>query len=228
MQNLSGISRLAAEMTTRRSSRRCAEDEVITLHKQVPGCLLDEAELEELRKDLEKMGCARLLELPWSFRDVAMVWEILKGAPNQFDTTIKCDPSHWIARQWREVYPFRPGGSGLASRKDDFARTKFAHSVDPKDGYPLKDCLIEREKMVLEFLVPILHPEKPNRVTITIGNTIFGALSGEREVDWGKVIGDMVHKLVGGVGKAKGSPLSPFLYHLYKHEGLLTPEEETN
>lgn len=39
---------------------------------------------------------------------------------------------------------------------------------------------------------------------------------------------DFVTKLVEGVGKQKGSPLLPFLYHLYKHEGLLKSEEEIN
>lgn len=116
----------------------------------------------------------------------------------------------------------------MASRKDDFVRGKFAHTVDPKDGYPLKDCTLEREKRVLEFIVPIFYPEKPNRVTITLRNTIFGSLSGERLVDWVKVILEVVGKLVGGVGKQKRSPISPFLYHLYKHKGLLKPEEDNN
>ena len=45
------------------------------------------------------------------------------------------------------------------------------------------DCKDPRVKRVLEFLVPLLYPEKPTRVMITVGNTIFGALSGERPVD---------------------------------------------
>ena len=49
-----------------------------------------------------------------------------------------------------------------------------------------------RARRVLEFLVPLLYPEKPTRVTITVGNTIFGALSGERPVDWGVVVKDLV------------------------------------
>ena len=45
------------------------------------------------------------------------------------------------------------------------------------------DCKDPRVKRVLEFLVPLLYPEEPTRVTITVGNTIFGALSEERPVD---------------------------------------------
>jgi hypothetical protein len=106
-------------------------------------------------------------------------------------------------------------------------RGKFEHNVDPKDGYPIPDCINAREKRVLEFLVPIFYPEKPNRVTVTLGNTIFGSLSEEQAVDWDRIVRYVVCKLVAGVGKTKGSPISPFLYHLYKHEGLLKPVEET-
>ena len=73
-----------------------------------------------------------------------------------------------------------------------------------------------------------MHPDKPTQVTRTIGNTIFGALSGERPVDWGKVFSELVQRLVGGAGKSKPTPICPFLYHLYKCKGLLTEEEETD
>lgn len=73
---------------------------------------------------------------------------------------------------------------------------------------------------------PILYLEKPSRAMVTIGNMIFQLLSKEHVVDWGKVIQDAVGKLFSGVGKQKGSPISPFLYHMYKHEGLLTLGEE--
>ena len=52
------------------------------------------------------------------------------------------------------------------------------HLVDPKDGYSVGDCQNNRQQRMLEFLVLIVHPDKPTRVTITIGNTIFGALDG--------------------------------------------------
>ena len=71
-------------------------------------------------------------------------------------------------------------------------RRIFSDRVNPKDGYAVVDCKDLRVKRVLEFLVPLLYPEKPTRVTITVGNTIFGALSGERPVDWGIVVKDLV------------------------------------
>ena len=74
---------------------------------------------------------------------------------------------------------------------DGYIEGRFMHQVDPKDGYVVRDCWNSRQRRVLEFLVPIIHLDKPTWVTITIGNTIFGALDGGREVDWGIVFRDL-------------------------------------
>ena len=88
------------------------------------------------------------------------------------------------------------------------------------------DCEDRRERRVLEFIVPILCPEKPTRATVTVANTIFGSLSGDRPVDWGLVIRDVVTKLMVGVGRGKSTPICPYVFHLYKSVGELTEEEE--
>ena len=41
-------------------------------------------------------------------------------------------------------------------------------------------------------MMPILNPEKPKRVLLTVANTLFGALSGIWPVNWGLII----HKIV--------------------------------
>ena len=102
------------------------------------------------------------------------------------------------------------------------------HQVDPKDGYSVGDCWNSMQRRLLEFLVSIVHPDKPIWVTITIGNTIFGALDGGREVDWGVVFRDLAQRLAKEVGKSKPTPICPFLFHLYEGQGLLTEDEELN
>ena len=147
---------------------------------------------------------------------------------NIFDTTIHDRPEEWTAGVWREVYNFAPGGGGMANRTNLYIEGKFRNEADPKDGYLVRDCRDARERRVLEFLVPIVHPDKPTRVTRTLGNTIFGALSGDRSVDWAIIFMELVNRLVGGAGKAKPTPICSFLYHLYESKGLLTEDEETN
>ena len=78
---------------------------------------------------------------------------------------------------------------------------------------------------MLEFLIPILYLEKPTQVTVTVGNTIFGALLGEQKVDWGVVLQAMVAKLVEGARKLKAMSIGPYLFHLYMGQEVLNGEE---
>ena len=197
----------------------------------VPG---NDGERAMLKEDLQNLECAGLMERPWNIKNEEFIQQfvlIQEGKlerNNMFDTTIQDRPEEWTAGVWREVYDFQPGRSGLAHRTDLYIEGKFRNDADPKDGFPVRDCKDSRERRLFEFLVPIVHPDKPTRVTRTIGNTIFGALSGDRPVDWGKVFSELIQRLVGRVGKAKPTSICPFLYHLYKCKGLLTEEEETD
>ena len=121
-----------------------------------------------------------------------LVVELLGKKDNRWHGTVRQAPEKWTAKEWRKVYGFVREGKGMASRTNRFIDGKFSWRVNPKDGYAVVDCKELRARKVLEFLVPLLYPEKPTRVTITVGNTIFGALSGERPVDWGVVVKDLV------------------------------------
>ena len=63
------------------------------------------------------------------------------------------------------------GGEGFSSRIDKFIGGKFRNPVNPKDGFAVGDYKDTRAKKVLEFLIPILYPEKPTQITITMGKT---------------------------------------------------------
>ena len=210
----------------------------VSLRNVTPVIPVNEGERGMLKSDLEDLGCAGLLERPWNLKNeefiqqFVLIRESKMERSNMFDMTIRDRPEEWTAGVWREVYDFQPGGDNLAHRTDLYIEGKFRNDADPKDGFPVRDCRDSRERRLLEFLVPIVHPDKPTRVTRTIGNTIFGALSGERPVDWGKVFSELVHHLVGGAGKPKSTPICPFLYHLYeckgqgclsqRHDGVMT------
>ena len=114
----------------------------------------------------------------------------------------------------------------MASRTDRFIDGKFSGWVNPKDGFAVGDCKEARARRVLEFLVPLLNPEKPTKVTITVGNTIFGALSRERPVDWGIVVKDLVQRMLSEMGKSKATPIYPYVFHLYHSHEVLLPTEK--
>ena len=87
-----------------------------------------------------------------------------------------------------EVYSFWKEGRKLVGRTNKWIEGKFKSSINAKDGHAISNCVDPRERRVLEFVVPILYPEKSNRVTKVVGNTIFGALVGEYKVNWGQII----------------------------------------
>ena len=108
---------------------------------------------------------------------------------------------------------------------DKFIGGKFRNAANPKDRFTIADCKDSKAKRVLEFLIPILYLEKPTRVMVTVGNTIFGALLGEWKVDWGIVLQAVVAKLVEGARKLKATPIGPYLIHLYMGLEVLNREE---
>ena len=94
----------------------------------------------ELEEDLERIGCAGLLNKPWNIKDEGLVRELVEGARNQFDHTVRGKPEKWTALVWREAYGFKPEGYGWASRTDKYIIGQFSKSVNPKDGYAISDC----------------------------------------------------------------------------------------
>ena len=199
----------------------------ISLKAVVPGLPKNSKDRELLEEDLRRIGCHGLLGKPWGLRMEEMVAEIIGEKDNRWDGTVRQAPEKWTAKEWRKVYSFERGGEGMASRTDRFIDGMFSGKVNPKDGYAVADCRDPRVRRLLEFLVPLLYPEKPTRVTITVGNTIFGALSGERPIDWGVVVKDVVQRMLSGMGKSKATPICPYIFYLYHaHELLLTNEKK--
>ena len=197
----------------------------ISLKAMVPVIPKTPIATRELEEDLTRIGCIGLLNTPWNIKDEGLVRELVEGAPNQFDHTVRCKPEKWTALVWRETYGFKSKGYGWASRTNKYIVGQFSKSVNPKDGYAVSDCDDFRAKQVLEFLIPILYPEKPTRVTMMVGNTVFGALLGDRPVHWGLLLYDVVARMVGLVAKGKSTMVCPFMFHLYKERQVLWAPE---
>ena len=74
-------------------------------------------------------------------------------------------------------------------------------------------------------MMPILNPEKPKWVTLAVANTLFGALSGVRPVNWGVIIHEIVARGISQIGK-KPSYIFPFIMHLYEYHHCTTVDED--
>ena len=115
------------------------EAELPTLRKVVPHLPAKEEDLEMLREDLKRMGCAGLMTVPWGFREEEMVRELIGEPPNQYHKILRALPDSWTKKVWKKVYGFRLGGSGLTTRKEEFAKGRFAGKIDAKEGYSVAD-----------------------------------------------------------------------------------------
>lgn len=184
-------------------------------------------ELLELKEDLERMGCLSLLDFCWSFCVESTIQEMRRNPlPQPEGDGIRACPEKWTMGRWQEVYGFpRQGGGWTSLKKEEYAKACFS-TKDAKNGYSLQDCTDPRAKRVFAFLVPILHPEKPARITVTLANTVYGCFLGERMVNWAIIMREVVLRLVKGVNNNKRTPLCPFLIHLYHHFKETTAEED--
>ena len=172
------------------------------------------------------MRCEGLLTRPWRLKNEEIVKELLTERPNMFDNTIQDQPEEWTFGIWWRVYSLSNSSSGLASWNNNYVDGKFTHVVNSKDGITVSNCRDARNHRLLEFIVPIIQLDKPTRVTITIGNTIFGPLDGSCPVEWRVVFRDLAQRLVVGIGKPKSIPISLFLLYLYHSKDILTEQEE--
>ena len=198
----------------------------IPLKALTPAIPSDERELQELAEDLRVMGCAGLLSKPWNLKAEDTLREFKFERGNQWLGTKRRDPENWTPDTWNRVYGFPRGISeGWAGRRDGLFVGKFRGDADPKDGFHPGNCRNLRERRVLEFLLPILNPDKPKRISLTMANTLFGAMSGVRPVNWGLIIQEIVGRALPHIGR-KPSFLSPFILHLYQHYDCILAEEE--
>lgn len=59
----------------------------------------------------------------------------------------------------------------MATKKDDCTQGNFTFKLDSKNGYFIRDCEDDRHQRMFDFVVPILNPEEPYSLTLTMATT---------------------------------------------------------
>jgi hypothetical protein len=70
----------------------------------------------------------------------------------------------------------------------------FGKGLDKLGGYAVEDCLNACARTCLEFLIPIVNPEKPHQMTVRLAIIVLRAWSKNRDVEWGIIIRDLAQK----------------------------------
>ena len=95
--------------------------------------------------------------------------------------------NNWTLEVWARIYKFPRGkGEGCVGRHDGFHAGKLWTNTHLKDGFQPGSYQNPKEHKVLEFILPILSPGKPRRISLTMANTLYRAMFGVRPVNWGK------------------------------------------
>ena len=178
-----------------------AKQGVVALKMVVPVVPRRVGEKVVLEEDLRRMGLTLRL---WSIKYEKIAQELQQKQDNKWHEIVQQGPEKWTIVAWRKVYKFSI--KGKATQEEKHAEGKFTHPPHSKDRYPLPECKDLRGRRLLEFLVPIFYLEKLARVTVMVGNTIFGAYKDERDVDWALVVKDTVRRLLTEICKSKPTP----------------------
>jgi hypothetical protein len=97
-------------------------------------------------------------------------------------------------RHWRATYKFPNSPFGYDKTKQDsgWVKQRFVSPVSDKDGFRVEDCRDNRERRLLQFLVPILSPNKPTTCTIKLMKAIYEAYLNNRKTGWGLILDELV------------------------------------
>ena len=133
--------------------------------RKVQACIpASELEVEVLKGHLDRMGCVGLLDCPWGIREESLIRDLVEDEDTAGGDTLRARPEAWSPATWADAFQFKKGRVAVAERVEEFLEGEFKYAADPKDGYSVRDLRDPDARLVIGFLNPIFHPDKPKRV----------------------------------------------------------------
>jgi hypothetical protein len=87
-------------------------------------------------------------------------------------------------------------------------------------------CTHDDLRKVLKFLLPLINPTKPNRVTIEMASTVMDCLINKNKVSWAKLFHQSIRKQVTKLDKVAISYLPAYANTLYVDDNALSKLEK--
>jgi hypothetical protein len=113
------------------------------------------------------MGCGSLMDLPLRCTNDEILKEIvLQKSPFAFTGTIQADPDLWTEEMLSLSRHLSSKGKRILPRRKNLAKEYFQRDHDSKDGLKYLQCNHQDLRKVLEFLLPLINPNKSNRMKI--------------------------------------------------------------
>jgi hypothetical protein len=87
-------------------------------------------------------------------------------------------------------------GKELPARKTNLAEKYFTGKPSGGDGWKLADYLHQELREVLEFLIPLLNPNKPKWVTVQVASPTVDCLINKEKYSWAKIFKERIKNQV--------------------------------
>jgi hypothetical protein len=179
-----------------------------------------------LEANLKKMGCGKLWDLPWRYADDFLVNEIAQQRSVNWPDTIRGKPEKWTSELLAQKWGLSLGGKNLPARKVNLAEKYFEGRPSGGDGWKLADCRHQELREVLEFLIPLLNPNKPKRVTVQVASAVVDCLLNNTNYSWARIFEERIKNQVLKLQNVRVSFLAAYCLNLYQtEEELLTKKE---
>jgi hypothetical protein len=102
-----------------------------------------------------------LKDLLLRYADEKMIKEIVARRSTYFLATIQAKPDEWTMERLSLSWLLNAEGKSLPPLKENLAKDYFVATPSSKDGWKLSQCDHRELREVLEFLVPLINPNKP-------------------------------------------------------------------
>jgi hypothetical protein len=171
------------------------------------------------------MGCEGLLDFQWGHEEEKWLQEIYKKDMSAFPSTGGANPDLWKEELIADIFGISKVGMGMPQRVPavNHALKYFASSAHKKEGWRFLECQDAGLRDVLKYLMPLINPMKPARVTCKLANTVVESLFLGKKVSLARVLEDVVANQVKLLGPHNlHNCLSGYLAPIYFAKNVLT------
>jgi hypothetical protein len=202
-----------------------------TITKHILGCLRPgypkyKERRNILKKNLGRMGCAMLFNLPWRYANKKMIKEIVARKSTSFPATIREKSKEWDAETVSLSWLLRAEGKGLPPKKENLAKDYVLAIPSSKDRWKSSQCNHQELTEVLEFLVPLINLNKPKWMTIQVASAVVDCLINKTKISWAKVFKQSIQAQVEKLPIVPVTYLAAYCLNLYQANELLTKTEK--
>jgi hypothetical protein len=149
-----------------------------------------------LEANLRKIGCGKLWDLPWRYSDDFMVNEVALQQLVMWPDTIRGRSEKWTSKLLAQKWGLSLEGKDLPARKVNLAEKYFEGRPSGGDGWKLTDCRHQEFREVLEFLIPLLNPNKPKRVTVGVASAVVDCLINNEKYSQARIFEERIKNQV--------------------------------